>query len=253
MVGPASALPHVHREVVSFVRRSTRMNESQLRNWDAHHATYVVPLRHRSTSTSVADGQLFDQQVLWGRTAPVWLEIGTGNGEAAAAIAAAHPEVNYLGFEVFKPSVASALGLVARSGLANVRLAEVDGVDALRHWVPAGSVDRVLTFFPDPWHKARHHKRRLVNRATADLVTTRLRPGGSWHLATDWADYAEHMREVLDACPGLVNAYADGDGWAPRPEDRPITRFEQRALDAGRTIRDLVYVRAEHAGDVVDG
>lgn len=243
MPGPASPLPRVHREVVSFVRRSTRMTESQIRNWDAHHATYVVPLRHRSTSTSVADGQLFDQQVLWGRTAALWVEIGTGNGEACAAMAAAHPEVNYLGFEVFKPSVASALGLVAREGLDNVRLAEVDGVEALRHWVPAGSVDRLLTFFPDPWHKARHHKRRLVNPATAALVASRLRPGGSWHLATDWADYAEHMREVLDAAPDLTNAHAEGDGWAPRPTERPITRFEQRGIDAGRTIRDLVYIR----------
>lgn len=244
MTRPSSPLPRAHREIVSFVRRSTRMNESQIRNWDAYHARYVVPLKHRATSTSVADGQLFDQEVVWGRTAPLWVEIGTGNGEACAAIAAAHPEVNYLGFEVFKPSVASALGLIAREGLDNVRLAEVDGVDALRHWVPEGTVDRLLTFFPDPWHKARHHKRRLVNPATAELVTSRLRPGGAWYLATDWPDYAEHMREVLDAAPGLVNAYADhGSGWAPRWPDRPITRFEQRGIDAERAIHDLVYVR----------
>ncbi len=251
MPGPASPLPRTHREVVSFVRRSTRMNESQLRNWDAHHATLLVPLAHRATSTSVAEGQLFDQEVVWGRTAPLWVEIGTGNGEACVAIAGRHPEVNYLGFEVFKPSVASALGLIARDGLTNVRLGEVDGVDALRHWVPEGSIDRLITFFPDPWHKARHHKRRLVNPAVAELVASRLRPGGSWHLATDWEHYAEHMREVLDASP-LVNAYADGDGWAPRPEARPITRFEQRGLDAGRTIRDLVYVRPD-AGHDSDG
>lgn len=249
MPGPASPLPRAHPEITSFVRRSTRMNESQLRNWDAHHARFVVPLAHRATSTSVADGQLFDQDVVWGRTAPLWLEIGTGNGEACVAIAGRHPEVNYLGFEVFKPSVASALGLIAREGLTNVRLAHVDGVDALRHWAPEGSVDRLITFFPDPWHKARHHKRRLVNPSTAELVASRLRRGGSWHLATDWADYAQHIREVLDARTDLVNPYADADGWAPRAEERPVTRFEQRGLDAGRTIRDLVYVRPGGTGD----
>ncbi|QGF22707.1 tRNA (guanosine(46)-N7)-methyltransferase TrmB [Raineyella fluvialis] len=239
------------RDVVSFVRRSTRMNASQQRNWEAHQARWVLPLAHRELSTSVAPGQPFDAEAIWGRTAPLWLEIGTGNGEACAAIAGRHPEVNYLGFEVFRPAVASALGLVAREGLTNVRFAEVDGVEALAHWIPADSVDRIFTFFPDPWHKARHHKRRLVNPATAALIASRLRPGGSWHLATDWPDYAEHMREVLDGRTDLVNVHLNGsahrdvdpDGWAPRPEARPLTRFEQRGLAAGRVIRDLVYVR----------
>lgn len=246
---PPHPVPRAHPEIVSFVRRSTRMNESQLRNWDAHRARFMVSLEQRATSTSVADGQPFDQDLLWGRTAPLWLEIGTGNGEAAVALAARHPEVNYLGFEVFLPSVASALGLIAREGLTNVRLAHADGVDALRHWVPAGSVDRLITFFPDPWHKARHHKRRLVNAGTAELIADRLRPGGSWHLATDWADYAEHIRQVLDTRTDLVNAYADGEGWAPRAEERPVTRFERRGLDAGRIIRDLVYVRPGGSDD----
>lgn len=249
MTGTATPLPRAHRDVVSFVRRSTRMNASQLRNWEAHHAAWVIPLAHRATSTSVAPGQPFDPAAIWGRTAPLWLEIGTGNGEACVAIAGRHPEVNYLGFEVFKPAVASALGMVARAGLTNVRLAEVDGVDALRHWIPAGSVARILTFFPDPWHKARHHKRRLVNPATAALVASRLRPGGSWHLATDWPDYAEQMRAVLDGRCDLVNAYG---GWAPRPEARPLTRFEQRGLAAGRQIRDLVYHRPADSTDPAD-
>ena len=243
MPGPASPLTRAHPEIASFVRRSTRMTGSQLRTWDAQLERVVVPLAHRATATAVADGQLFDQDVVWGRTAPLWLEIGTGNGEACVAIAGRHPDVNYLGFEVFRPSVASALGLIARESLTNVRLAHVDGVDALRRWVPAGSVDRLITFFPDPWHKTRHHKRRLVNPSTAELVASRLRRGGSWHLATDWADYAEHIRQVLDARTDLVNAYTDGDGWAPRADERPVTRFEQRGLEAGRTIRDLVYVR----------
>ncbi len=238
----AAARPRVPREVVSFVRRSTRMNPSQQRNWDAWHDRWVVPLAHRTTSTSVAPGQSFDPVTLWGRRAPLWVEIGTGNGEACAAIAAGHPEANYLAFEVFKPSVASTLGLLARAGVGNVRIVEADGADALRHWLPPASIDRLLTFFPDPWHKARHHKRRLVNPTTAALVADRLAPGGCWHLATDWPDYAETMREVLDACPGLTDTHP-GLPSAPRYPERPITRFEQRGLDAGRPIVDLTYRR----------
>ena len=124
-----------------------------------------------------------------------------------------------------------------------MRLLQSDAVDGLRHLLGPDSVEEVWTFFPDPWPKVRHHKRRLVDRAFADLVASRLRPGGSWRLATDWSDYAAQMRAVLDAHPDLVNVGAAADGWAERCPDRPLTRFEQRGLEAGRTVRDLHYRR----------
>jgi tRNA (guanine-N7-)-methyltransferase len=179
-----------------------------------------------------------DLRALFGRAAPVVVEIGFGAGEALAARAAAHPEEDHLGIEVHRPGVGRLLLELDKLGLANVRLSTHDAVEVLRDQLAPGSLDRVLLLFPDPWPKKRHHKRRIVQPAFAALVASRLKDGGRFHLATDWAPYAEHMREVLDACPGLVNAHP---GWAPRPAERPLTRFERRGERLGHQVFDLEY------------
>lgn len=228
----------VHREVVSFVRRSARMNESQQRAWAAYADRWVVRVPPRELSTSVHPDAHVDWEALFGRRAPLLVEIGSGRGEALAAIAAARPEANLVAFEVFQPAIASTLSRLARDGVANARIVLADGAEGLARLFGPGSVTELHTFFPDPWHKARHHKRRLVTTRFADLVASRLAPGGLWRLATDWDDYAASMREVLDAHPLLENVHG---GWAPRFALRPVTKYEERGMAAGRTIRDLTY------------
>ena len=231
----------IHRDVVSYVRRSGRMNESQQRAWDAHRDAWVVELPSGERRTSVSPDAAIDWTAAFGRDAPLKVEIGSGTGHAITALAEAMPDANLVAFEVFTPAVASTLGRLARHGVGNVRLVVADGAQALATVFGEGSVSELWTFFPDPWHKARHHKRRLVSPEFAALVASRLTPDGVWRLATDWDDYAEAMREVLDAEPGLVNCH---DGWAPRYELRPVTKYERRGVDAGRTIHDLAYRRA---------
>ncbi len=221
------------------------MNESQQRAWQRHAAEWVVEVEQHETSTSVAEQPPLDLGTLFGRTAPLLVEIGSGTGDSLVPMAAARPDWNVLAFEVFQPAVASTLGKLAAAGVGNVRLLMHDAVGGLTHLLTPASVDEVWTFFPDPWHKTRHHKRRLVSPEFAGLVASRLTDTGTWRLATDWDDYAEWMREVLDVAPGLVNVHAGDGGWAPRFADRPVTRFESRGLAAGRTIRDLTYRRAE--------
>jgi tRNA (guanine-N7-)-methyltransferase len=231
----------IHRDVVSYVRRSGRMNESQQRAWDAHRDAWVVELPSGERRTSVASAASVDWSTVFGREAPLKVEIGSGTGHAVTALAEAMPEANVVAFEVFTPAVASTLGRLARHGVGNVRLVVADGAQALATVFAEGTVTELWTFFPDPWHKARHHKRRLVSPEFAALAASRLATGGVWRLATDWTDYAESMREVLDAEPGLVNCH---EGWAPRFDARPVTKYERRGLEAGRTIHDLAYRRA---------
>ena len=241
--GPRTAdRPRVHREVVSFVRRSARMRPNQRRAWDAHSERFVIPVRQRETSTSIDPRARLDLPAAFGRQAPLVVEIGPGPGESLLAMAAARPDVDVLAFEVYEPAVASLVSALHRAQLRNVRIVVGNAAEGLRHLVPEAGLDELWTFFPDPWPKARHHKRRLVGPGLAALATSRLRPGGTWRLATDWEHYALQMRAVLDAQPGLENAHPGG--WAPRWADRPVTRFEQRGLDAGRTVHDLTYRRA---------
>ncbi len=228
-----------HRDVVSFVRRSARMNPSQERAWREHRATYLVDVARGSMSTSVAPQDALDWSVVFAREAPLIVEIGAGNGDSLVETAAAHPDIDIVGFEVFEPSIASTVGKLAARQLTNARVVLADGVQGLRHLVAPASLDAVHAFFPDPWHKSRHHKRRLVSPATCALVADRLRPGGLFRVATDWEDYALAMREVLDGSP-LTNTC---DGWAPRFEERPMTKYEARGLAAGRTVYDLCYRR----------
>lgn len=230
----------VHREVVSYVRRSARMNESQTKAWDAHAGRWVVEVPARELSTSIAAEASIDWAQEFGREAPLVVEIGPGRGESLVALAAAHPEWNVVAFEVFTPAVASILGRLAREGVENVRVVIANGAEGLERLFSPGSVHELWTFFPDPWHKARHHKRRLVSRALGDLVASRLEPDGLWRLATDWPDYAEWMLETLADHPALENVHG---GPAPRFEGRPVTKYEARGLAAGRPVTDLTYRR----------
>ena len=181
-----------------------------------------------------------DPLALFGRSAPVVLEIGSGMGETTAAMAAADPDRDYLAVEAHLPGVAALLGLVDRAGLTNVRVGHGDALDLVRRALPTESLDAVHVFFPDPWPKARHHKRRLVQPSHVALLRSRLVVGGVLHCATDWVEYADAMLEALTADPFLANTAA---GFVPRPASRPVTKFEQRGLDLGHEVRDLVFRR----------
>lgn len=226
------------RPVVSFVRRSTRMRPYHQRAWELHRHRYLVEVERAETTTSVADGPPLDVSRLFGRPGPLIVEVGPGAGEALVAAAVRRPDANLLAFEVHQPSLARLTKRLVDAEVTNVRLVEADAVAGIRRLLSPDSIDELWTYFPDPWPKARHHKRRILTPEFADLAASRIRSGGRWRLATDWADYAAQMRAVLAAHPQFVDAHpADGG------PDRPVTRFEQRGLDAGRRIVDLVYRR----------
>jgi tRNA (guanine-N7-)-methyltransferase len=190
---------------------------------------------------TVTDGDRtpLDLVTLFGRAAPRVLEIGFGMGDSTAEMAAADPDRDYLAVEVHTPGIGNLLALIGEQNLTNVRVVHGDAMELVRK-LPANSLDAVHAFFPDPWPKARHHKRRLIQPANVALLRERLRVGGTLHCATDWAHYAESMAEVLNADPGLKNAH---DGFAPRPAYRPETKFERRGVASGRAIFDLVHRR----------
>jgi len=218
------------REVLSYSRRGGRFTPSQQESWDAHHLDWVVP-------DHAVDDHSFNWREVFGRVAPLIVEIGSGVGEATAALAAQRPEYDVVAVEVWRPGVAHTLGLLAEAGAENVRLLSLDAVWCLENLFGPGEVEELWTFFPDPWPKKRHHKRRLVTPEFAALAASRLRPGGLWRLATDWVEYADQMRKVLDAEPLLQG------GQVERWEDRPVTKFERKGLAVGRDITDLAYRR----------
>lgn len=218
------------REVVTYTRRGSRFSSGQAHAWEANHESWVIP-------EEAVDEPGFSLAHWFGRQAPLIVEIGPGVGEATAALAALRPTSDVLAFEVWLPGVAETLGRLAEAHVENVRLCGVDAVWSLEHLIAPGGLAEVWTFFPDPWHKQRHHKRRLVTPEFARLVAARLAPGGVWRLATDWEDYAEHMLEVIGGEPGLVGGRVDR--WA----ERPVTKFERKGRNAGRQITDLAYVR----------
>ncbi len=242
---PASALGLVEsrsrRGVVSFVRRSPRLTPQQQRLWDRYQERWLIEVPRHHNSTSVAPDHAVDLTAEFGRSAPLIIEIGPGMGESLAPMAAARPESNVLAFEVYRPAIARILAKIDRFGADNVRVVQANAVDGLRYIAPEDGVAELWMFFPDPWHKSKHRKRRLLNHDFADLVATRLQHGAVWRLATDWEDYARQMRTVLDDHP-LFESLCPGD-YAPRWPERPVTKFEQRGVDAGRTIFDLAYRR----------
>jgi len=182
--------------------------------------------------------KLLDLDSIFGRSAPTFLEIGFGMGETTAAIAKAHPEYNYIGVEVHTPGVGGLLKQIEELKLTNLRIIQHDVVGVLQHALPAGCLDGVHIFFPDPWPKKRHHKRRLIQQEFIALLCRHLKPGGYIHAATDWKDYAEQILGVLSSEPQLTNTAAD---YAPRPQYRPLTKFEQRGLRLGHGVWDMIF------------
>jgi tRNA (guanine-N7-)-methyltransferase len=259
-------------EPVSFVRRGTRLHGRRQDAWERQAGRFIVDVPRHHADTSVAEGFGFDPVAVFGRTAPLTVEIGSGLGEAVAEAAERHPERDFLAVEVYRPGLAHLLLRIEQKGLTNVRAVQANAPEVLDVMLAPGSVDELWVFFPDPWHKIRHHKRRLVKDSFAEKAARVLAPGGLWRLATDWSDYAEQMRTVLDASPdfeslhpgeltgaespltrvrsgGLEGNDAEPDfvdgrgGWAPRWDGRTLTSFENKALKAGRLVFDLAYRR----------
>lgn len=228
-----------HRPITSFVHHRSRLTEGQQNAWDRW-----WPECGKDVADLLAGSEPYDPAAWFGRTAPVVLEIGSGMGESTAALAAAAPEVDHVAVEVFEPGLGQLLMRIADAGLDNIMLLRGDAVALLRERVPAGSLAGIRIFFPDPWPKRKHRKRRLVQPEFVALAASRLQPGGSLHMATDWDDYAVQMRAVADAEPLLENTSAgEPGGWTPRPQWRPVTKFEQRARVEGRDVHDLLYRR----------
>ena len=220
------------RHVRSYVRRAGRITSAQARALKELWPKYGVDY----------SSQAVDLNVLFGRTAPRLLEIGFGNGEVLAAVAAQRRDWDCIGIEVHEPGVGRVLLQAESAELANLRVFRHDAIEVLEQQIAAESFDEIFVFFPDPWPKKRHHKRRLIQGPFADLLTSKLRHGGALRLATDWQPYAEQMREVLDACAALSNC-AGQAGYADRPSIRPLTRFERRGQRLGHGVWDLEYRR----------
>ncbi|WP_216212043.1 tRNA (guanosine(46)-N7)-methyltransferase TrmB [Amycolatopsis aidingensis] len=226
------------RSVVSYVRRGGRMTAGQERAWDRNWPTM-------GRSVAELEPGPVDFASWFGRSAPLLLEIGSGMGETTAELAAAAPEVNYLAVEVYEAGLGQLMLRAEKLGVRNLRLFLGDAVVLLKEHLQPESLAGVRIFFPDPWPKKKHHKRRLVQPEFVALLASRLAEGGTLHLATDWDNYAEQMLEVCTAEPRLRNRFAD---WAPRPEWRPVTKFEHRAREEGRVSRDLIFERVAQAG-----
>jgi tRNA (guanine-N7-)-methyltransferase len=226
------------RSVVSYVKRGGRMTVGQQRAWDEHWP------RLGQKVSELPEGPL-DFDAWFGRSAPVMLEIGSGMGETTSQLAAAAPELNYVAVEVYDPGLGQLMLRAEKLGVENLRLLHGDAVILLTEHIEPESLHGVRLFFPDPWPKKKHHKRRIVQPSFAALVASRLEPGGTFHLATDWAGYADQMMAVCSAEPLLRNRFAnEPGGWAPRPVWRPVTKFEQRADAEGRVSHDLIFEKA---------
>jgi tRNA (guanine-N7-)-methyltransferase len=238
-----------HRPIRSFVRREGRLTKGQQRAIDDQWTQFGIDSAGPDTLEAeriALNEPVLDLDGLFNRETTTQrqtvLEIGFGNGASLAEMAAAHPDQDYIGIEVHRPGVGNLIRLLAEQQLQNVRVICDDAVQVLKHRVADASLDRVQLFFPDPWHKARHHKRRIVSPEFAALIAQKLKPGGIFHLATDWQDYAEQMMEVLSAAPGYQNLAGVG-AYSPRPDWRPLTKFEQRGQRLGHGVWDLLFAR----------
>lgn len=243
---PAPEPRRFRTEPVSFVRRSGRMSDGQERAWAELSPRYVLPVERDAAATSIRPGTTIDPVAVYGRTAPVIVEIGSGQGHAIVHAAASTPGTDFLAVEVFRAGLARTMLDADRAGADNLRLVEANAPEVLEHLLPPGSVDEVWIFFPDPWHKKKHTKRRLIDPGFPPLVARALRDGGMLRLATDWEDYALQMREVMADAADFAPAF-DGE-WAPRFEGRVMTAFERKGIAKGREIRDLAYRRRARDG-----
>jgi tRNA (guanine-N7-)-methyltransferase len=217
-----------HRSIRSFVLRQGHMSNAQRRAYDSLMPKYGIPFT----------GDVLDFDDIFYRRAPRCLEIGSGMGETTALIAQSNPQYDYLAVEVHTPGVGSLLKQIDGLGLMNIRIIQHDAVEVLQKSLPPGCLSGVHIFFPDPWPKARHHKRRLIQPELASLLSTRVESGGYVHAATDWEDYAVQILKVFSEEPQLANTAA---GYVPRPAHRPMTKFEQRGLRLGHEVWDLVF------------
>lgn len=222
------------RRIRSFVRRQGRLTKGQ-----EHALENYWPVMGVEFSEAPVDFA-----TLFGREAPVTLEIGFGMGASLVAMAKARPEQNFLGIEVHSPGVGACLASANEEGVENLRVMCHDAVEVLHKMIPDNSLSMVQLFFPDPWHKTRHNKRRIVQVPFAELVLSKLKLGGVFHMATDWEAYAEHMLEVMSSIDGYKNLSESND-YVPRPESRPVTKFEQRGHRLGHGVWDLMFERVK--------
>lgn len=229
----SAVLPVTHRPIRSFVLRQGRMSPAQIRAVETLGPAFLLPY------VSVP----LDAATIFGRSAPTIIEIGFGMGEATAAIAKALPEKNFIGIEVHTPGVGALLKLIGENNITNLRIIQHDAVEVLTNMIPNNSLAGLHIFFPDPWPKKRHHKRRLIQPEFVNLLAQKLSAGGYVHLATDWEEYAHHMLEVLVQERALANTAEAVNGFAPRPDYRGSSSFERKGLAKGHGVWDLVFIR----------
>lgn len=222
------------RRIRSFVRRQGRLTKGQ-----QHALDHFWPVMGVEFSE-----EPLDLPTLFGREAPTTLEIGFGMGASLVTMAQARPEQNFLGIEVHSPGVGACLSSADEAGISNLRVMCHDAVEVLHKMIPDHSLTMVQLFFPDPWHKARHNKRRIVQPPFAELIKSKLKLGGVFHMATDWEPYAQHMLDVMSSMEGYTNLSADND-YVPRPASRPVTKFEQRGRRLGHGVWDLMFERVK--------
>jgi tRNA (guanine-N7-)-methyltransferase len=221
--------PFLTRHIRSFVMRRGHITAAQRDTWARLNAIWGIPF----TSKPI------DFKELFGRDGPVILEIGFGMGETTAAMARANPHWNLLGVEVYRPGVGALLGRIEKEEIKNIRIIEHDVVEVLAQMIPEESLDAVHIYFPDPWPKKRHHKRRLIQQEFLTTLSRKIKAGGLLHMASDWPEYAQQMLDVGEACASLKNHA--GSGFSPRPEWRPLTKFETRGLRLGHPVADVLF------------
>ena len=237
-VGTAPAGVAYPKTIKSFVRRAGRTTTGQAKAFEDLGPRFILPYTGHT-------GQLLDAPAAFGRTAPLILEIGFGMGEATAHIANVRPGDNFLCCEVHEPGVGALLKRLGEQGQTNVRILAHDAVEVIDNMLAPASLDGVHIFFPDPWHKKKHNKRRLIQAPLIAKLAARLKPGGYLHCATDWQPYAEQILQVLSEEPLLVNSTKNADGYALQPDYRPLTKFENRGLRLGHGVWDVVFVRSD--------